>query len=793
MATKFFDRLSNDLTHLLKDPIDYNVTIEVGKAPNNQTFNVHSYILRSRSPYFKKKFNETSFNDDHVKLLKMSNISVKIFSIITKYIYGGIISLEKLVNSVIFDLLIASNEFELDELVEHLQTFLVDNHASWLKLKFAQIYQTSYQVKNLEIIQEFYNDIISKHPNIIFESEKFYSLPEDVLISILKRDDLQLDEGKIWEYTIQWGKAKNPTFPTNIKEWTNDNFSILKKTLKRCLPYIRYFSISGDDVIEKIFPYQQILEPKLFLDINSKIMAPNRIITTSLILPPRKILTKTLPTRNTSIPLSSNIITDEHTLEISSWIDKKEAPYIEYNPYDFKLLVRGSKDGFGVKTIYNICDKVSNTVIILKVKGTGEILGGYNPLEWNNNNNFFGQFQGTRDSFVFSLKTSNLKKSILSRVKNSELAIYNYPRNSELHFGNVLCLEGNLKIEKKCYCSNDSIYEKPIRFNEFMGNFWIIPSNSVSFSVADYEVYKILPKWVCSLRINIQEKWLMNKLMKGNLKIEKKCYCSNDSIYEKPIRFNEFMGNFWIIPSNSVSFSVADYEVYKILPKNGLNTITCLNYYDEADYESTKHKICKDKRMAVRIIMETFDDFQTILKNIWKDRCEKVIEWEKDNGITIRAKKKKNIKIKFANRSQHNQDGMFIMGEKSDEEKEYLKERQKIKKEKIDYFIDDIFLKSNDGPDVYWSMAPLDKKKKKEDDIDIEEDIKRIVEEVLPYLLENLELLSDELSLVELLEYLQFRMDETTHRYIVLFNRVKSRCTLYCSIVSSHGENVFDT
>ncbi|RHZ85347.1 hypothetical protein Glove_66g61 [Diversispora epigaea] len=159
-------------------------------------------------------------------------------------------------------------------------------------------------------------------------------------------------------------------------------------------------------------------------------------------------------------------------------------------------------------------------------------------------------------------------------------------------------------------------------------------------------------------------------------------------------------------------------QTKELLIQNGLNTVTCLNYYGEADYESTKHspyftffeiikgyipdiltnkitEICKDKRMAVRIIMETFDDFQTILKNIWKDRCEKVIEWEKENGITIRAKKKKNIKIKFANRSQHNQDGMFIMGEKSDEKKEYLKEKQKIKKEKIDYFIDDIFLKSN--------------------------------------------------------------------------------------------------
>ncbi|RHZ70087.1 hypothetical protein Glove_275g84 [Diversispora epigaea] len=72
----------------------------------------------------------------------MSNISVK-------YIYGETISLEKLENSIIFDLLISSNELDLDELVEHLQTQLVTTkNALWLKLNFAQVYQTCYQVKN---------------------------------------------------------------------------------------------------------------------------------------------------------------------------------------------------------------------------------------------------------------------------------------------------------------------------------------------------------------------------------------------------------------------------------------------------------------------------------------------------------------------------------------------------------------------------------------------------------------------------------------------------------------------
>ncbi|RHZ60865.1 hypothetical protein Glove_350g171 [Diversispora epigaea] len=234
--TKFYDRLSTDLTRLLEDPIDYNVTIE--------------------------KFNETPFNDDHIKELTMenTNISIKMFNIIIKYIYGGTISLEKLENSVIFDLLIASDELKLDELVEYLQTYLIVNNASWLRLNFAKIYRTSYKFKNSKIIQEFCNDIIVKHPNTIFESEYFHSISEDALISILKRDDLQLEEGKILEYVIQWGKAKNPTLPSDIKEWTNNNFLTLKETLKGCLPHIRYFSISGDDVIEKIYPYQQLLE-----------------------------------------------------------------------------------------------------------------------------------------------------------------------------------------------------------------------------------------------------------------------------------------------------------------------------------------------------------------------------------------------------------------------------------------------------------------------------------------------------------------------------------------------------
>ncbi|RHZ75085.1 hypothetical protein Glove_217g266 [Diversispora epigaea] len=477
MTTKFYDRLSNDLSQLLESGVNYDVSIEVGEEISLvNIYKVHSIILQSRSPYFKKKFDEEfTFNENHVKVLKLPNISVKVFNVIIIYIYGGKFSLEKLENSDIFDLLIASNELELDELVAHLQTHLFNNNASWLRLNFDQVYRTSYQVKNFKIIRDFCDDIIAKHPSTIFESENFYSLPEGALISILKRDNLQLEEGKIWEYVIGWGKAKNTTLPTNLDQWTSENFLSLKETLKGCLPHIRYFSFSNEDIVEKIYPYLQLLEHRLFLDINIKFITPTKPISSS-VLPPRKILNSTLPTRNTSIPLSSNIITNENTLEISSWIDKKGIPYIENSPYEFKLLVRGTRDGFDVKTIYNICDKVSKTIIILKVKGTGEILGGYNPLEWNNN---ISKFKTTNDSFVFSLKTANMKNSILSRAFDFGPAIRILPNDLELRFGVALYLKGNLKTEKRCYCKKSDEYPKPIR------------SDNSSFSVDEYEVFKI--------------------------------------------------------------------------------------------------------------------------------------------------------------------------------------------------------------------------------------------------------------------------------------------------------------
>ncbi|RIB29216.1 hypothetical protein C2G38_2057290, partial [Gigaspora rosea] len=110
-------------------------------------------------------------------------------------------------------------------------------------------------------------------------------------------------------------------------------------------------------------------------------MSPNRQVSSTILLP-RKILRRTLPTRNTE-PFST-VINEANAGEIASWIDKKENTYsLTNNPYEFKLLLRGTRDGFTKDSFWKLCDKETQLVVVMKVKGTDEILGGYNPIGWD--------------------------------------------------------------------------------------------------------------------------------------------------------------------------------------------------------------------------------------------------------------------------------------------------------------------------------------------------------------------------------------------------------------------------
>ncbi|CAG8832342.1 44497_t:CDS:2, partial [Gigaspora margarita] len=153
---------------------------------------------------------------------------------------------------------------------------------------------------------------------------------------------------------------------------------------------------------------------------------------------------KILPLRG--YPFESKIINIKDAGLIASWIDKRKIPYHFTNlPFEFMLIYRASRDGFGIENFHENCDNKGPTVVIIKVRNSGEIIGGYNPLEW--------------------CKTENNERTfpILSQVSSKEKAII-WCRNKGPCFGlhdlhitssrpdNIICKSKKHSYEKKVIC-----------------------------------------------------------------------------------------------------------------------------------------------------------------------------------------------------------------------------------------------------------------------------------------------------------------------------------------------------
>ncbi|RHZ70442.1 hypothetical protein Glove_271g45 [Diversispora epigaea] len=158
LSFKFFDKLSQNFIELLNDKDDYNVIVEV---ENEKSFPAHSNVLKCRSPYFRKELENIIPNENNIKKITKPNISGLIFDIILKYIYGGIVNFENFETRFIFNLMIAANEFEIEELTKKLENHFIENKSSWLKSHFSLVYRSIFSGNNFKDLQKFCNDIVA--------------------------------------------------------------------------------------------------------------------------------------------------------------------------------------------------------------------------------------------------------------------------------------------------------------------------------------------------------------------------------------------------------------------------------------------------------------------------------------------------------------------------------------------------------------------------------------------------------------------------------------------------------
>ncbi|KAG9292662.1 hypothetical protein G9A89_003413, partial [Geosiphon pyriformis] len=251
--------------------------------------------------------------------------------------------------------------------------------------------------------------------------------------------------------------------------WTDENFNAFKESIERLLPLIRFFNISSVDFYHKVKPFAKIIPGTLYEDLLHHYLVPGS----------HQKSVDAQPLRLTRSNIDTKLLKSQNIKQLDHWIQGKDdtTPFGNQLENNFKLLLRGSRDGFTPADFHRLCDDKGATVSVIKVKGTGQIIGGFNPQSWHSRN---GYLEG-KGSFIFSLGDDKTENAILSKSV-TRLGPYS-GSNCGPAFGNVnieLC--GNdFKNSSGCFCKNASDYEHALLGSE---------NQQVYFSVEEYEDFK---------------------------------------------------------------------------------------------------------------------------------------------------------------------------------------------------------------------------------------------------------------------------------------------------------------
>src|SRR5581483_2831885 len=234
------------------------------------------------------------------------------------YMYYGSIDFTKLQSHEILDLLLLSDEHGLQPLTTNIQEILIKNHRNFIIENVVETIGLTYQKKSLDNLWDFCLQKICDNSDYLFKSTKFLSINPSVLEIISKRDDFNIkDEITIWENLLKWACDQQPIIQQDINKWNKNEFTVMERRLSRFISSIRFYQISSEDFLLKVYPFKELLPNDLINNIFAYHMSPNNRQNID-IQPYRKLR------------YNSVIITRHHidTFDIfASWIDKKEESY----------------------------------------------------------------------------------------------------------------------------------------------------------------------------------------------------------------------------------------------------------------------------------------------------------------------------------------------------------------------------------------------------------------------------------------------------------------------------------
>ncbi|CAG8619782.1 6642_t:CDS:2, partial [Paraglomus occultum] len=453
-SLQLLTHLSDDFCQILEQMEEYNTMIFVGQESDIRVFHAHSIVLKARSEYFRAAFaKDWAKKDGRFYCFRKPNISPAAFEMILKYLYTAKIEVEDKDVTYLLDVLVAADELLLTEMTDCIESYLLQNKAEWLRQNYFALWSKTKQAEFCGKLQECCKKTVCHDPRYLFESDDFLSLDEELLISFLQMDEMQIDEIDVWKYVLKWGCRRIEKESENVHEWTAEDFAALADKLQPFFNHIRWHYMLSSDFYDKVWPFRQILPEPLLNDILQSHFDPEAAFSSAVSLPRR-------------IPFESEVITSEQVSHIAAWIDRTDESYREYEcPYTLHLLLRGSRDGFDAETFHDLCDEKGPTIVAVKVRNSGQIIGGYNPIQWVVGSGHIA----TSDSFIFSFPSFGVVTGArMSRPHRSNYAIRLNERTHGACFGDKdLWMSNAFNEDESCSCQQDDYSEAITSMTKF--------------------------------------------------------------------------------------------------------------------------------------------------------------------------------------------------------------------------------------------------------------------------------------------------------------------------------------
>jgi hypothetical protein len=152
---------------------------------------------------------------------------------------------------------------------------------------------------------------------------------------------------------------------------------------------------------------------------------------------------------------------------------------------EFRLLYRGTRDGFESGDFHHYCNGHTNTITI--VKSTNDyVFGGYTPIAWTSRNSYVAD--PTLQSFLFTLTNPHKLAGRIFALEKPDYAIHDYI-NTGPRFGS----HHDLSITSQCNCHTSSYSNLGGTYRNDTG----LAGNTVltggyNFTVKEMEVFEVV-------------------------------------------------------------------------------------------------------------------------------------------------------------------------------------------------------------------------------------------------------------------------------------------------------------